>query len=146
MKEMKNIKRLNRQYSSDRLLIYSSKKGSILVEALLSVVILSISITLIIQAMTASLRATTYGADYSQALFLMENKMSEMMRSGTIASYSGQKEFLDKPFDRYMYEVRHLPLYDEEESEIHHVDAEISWESGKKSNQIIVQTYMWSSE
>ena len=48
-----------------------------LLEVLLSVVILAVSLTLIIQSMTTSAKAMISGTGFTQAILLAENKMFE---------------------------------------------------------------------
>ena len=56
------------------------KRGSFLVEVLLTVVILSVSLTIIIQSLVSSLRAISYSANYSSAILSAENKMFELLQ------------------------------------------------------------------
>lgn len=60
------------------LKLKTKERGSMLLEALLSTIILSASITIIIYSMISSLRASKYTADHSVALILTDNKINNL--------------------------------------------------------------------
>ncbi len=68
------------------LISRNKDQGSILIEALLSTVILSVSITIIIHSMISSLRAEKYAADYSLALILTDNKVNNLRANKLVFS------------------------------------------------------------
>ena len=58
-------------FLNNRTRVFSpDQRGSLLIEVLAYVVILSTALTFIIQSMTASLRAIQYGAGYTTAIIL----------------------------------------------------------------------------
>lgn len=122
------------------------RKGSLLLEALLTVVILSVSITLIIQSMTSSLRASVYSADYTKAALLMENKMFELLQDGFIESGRRVEGSFDKPFEKFRYLVTTKAESRESLSKINNVDMEITWNTGSKENRISLQTLLFDAE
>ncbi len=117
-------------------------KGSLLLEALLAVVILSVSLTLIIQSMTSSLRASVYGADYTLAIILLENKMFELLNKGLPSS--SERETIEVPFssNSYHFSADARPL-SSPGSKIKEVDAALTWNSGKRKNNISLTTYLF---
>ena len=122
--------------------LIKDSKGSLLLEALLSVVILSVSLTLIIQSMTSSLRASVYGGDYTLAVVLLENKMFELLTEGLPQSH--QTETLELPFSANVYhfsaETR-LMAGQDQESKIKEADVDLAWNSGQRKNKVSLITY-----
>ncbi len=126
-------------------------RGSFLLEALLSVVILSVSITLVLQSITASARSVTYTADYTEALFLAENKMFELMEQGFIEDGFKEEDAFPEPFEKYKYSITaasadNSPGLSSEEAEnkINLVNLAVSWNSGKRNNTIQFYTYLFN--
>ena len=133
----------NRTKVSDR-----GRRGSLLVEALLSVVILSTALTLMIQSMTASLRAIQYGAGYTTALILLDNQMCELLRKGAIASGLRETKELTGAagFSTvYRYSMQTESLDDAAGKGVNQVDATVAWRSGKKDNAIGLTTLLFAA-
>ena len=121
--------------------IRKSKKGSLLLEVLLSVIILSTSLTMIIQAMTSSLRAMTYSAQYVKIANVLENEMVNLiymnLKGVPLPEVNGdaqtekqyevfsQSEFLNDSFQEHIQNVR----------------LSVSWPSKRRNNQISINTY-----
>ncbi len=80
-------------------------RGSILIEVLLSVVILATCISIILQAMTSSLRAVRFSSSYTQAMIILDNKMGDILKKGSILPNLKDGGSLDEPFDHFQYEV-----------------------------------------
>ncbi len=129
---------------TNRRVLKPLKRGSILLEAILSIVILSTSITLVIQAMTASLRAGLYSHDYTQAALLLDNKMVELLQQGFIATGLSQEDSCPLPYSQYKYFLKTAPSSTGLEETINFVKLDISWILGKKSNRISTQTYLFN--
>ena len=129
----------------DHMKMRFDKTGSLLLEVLLSVVILSTALTLMIQSLTASLRAIQYGAGYTTALILLDNQMCELLRKKAVKS--GLRETKDltgsagSP-DVYHYSLRAEPWDAAADKEISQVAATVAWRSGKKDNQIELTTFL----
>ena len=133
----------NRTRVSDR-----GRRGSLLVEALLSVGILSTALTLMIQSMTASLRAIQYGAGYTTALILLDNQMCELSRKGATASGLRETEELTgagDPLIVYRYSLQTASLDDAANQGITQADATVAWRSGKKDNVIGLTTFLFTA-
>lgn len=122
------------------------RKGSLLIEALLSVVVLSVGITMIIQAMTSSLRAATYSTEYTKALILLENKMFELIQKGIIQTGKNEKESFPAPYEKYESNLITKKASAENASELNEVLLEILWRSGRKNNRIQLTTYLFDEE
>lgn len=121
-------------------------RGSILVEVLLSVVILSVSLTLIIRAMASSLMVLQYGSGYTMGLVVLENQMCELLRRGFIAAGLREEQDSAGTDPAYHYSLTTAPWHEsgEDASPVSEVDMTISWRSGKRENQIAVQTLLSS--
>lgn len=119
-------------------------RGSVLIEVLLSVVILSTSLTFIIRAMASSAMALEYGAGYTLGLINLENQMSDILRRGFIASGVHEEKELTKTKPSYHYSLTTAPWQPIKEgaSPISQVDIKIVWRSGKRENQVTVQTLL----
>ena len=109
-------------------------KGSILLEALLSVVILSVSITLVIQSLTSSLRATKYGSQYTQASFMLDNHMIELLNQGVQKQEATSQE-------GFSFITEHSNPENIENPFIEYIQADIQWSLGSKEKRLIVVTY-----
>ena len=126
------------------------RKGSLLLEALLSIIILSTSISLVIRAMTSSLRATRYSADYTEAMFLLENEFFDILSEGfVVADEQGEKR-LEEPYEKYScsieseeFEDAIMPTSGEDIPVILEVGSDISWKSGRKENKLTIQTFLF---
>lgn len=121
------------QRSDDR------RKGSLLLEALLAVVILSVSITLIIQSMIASLHAGAVSADYSQAMILLENKMAESLQKPSIESGLVQEGRFEAPFGKFGYALESESL--EDQPNLNKVHLEVIWKNKEITKSLALETY-----
>ena len=120
------------------------RRGSLLIEALLAVVILSVSITLIIQAMISSARAMDYSADYAAAAALLEYKMQELIVAGSTATNHEEGPMDD--FDgKYRYKITSEDSTDDA-SQVKVVDVAVEWQSGHKENSISLTSFLLKDE
>lgn len=123
----------------------SDRRGSLLIEVLLSAVILSTALTLMIQSLTASLRAIQYGSGYTMALILLDNQMCELLRKGAVRSDLRETKKMTGSVEsapEYHYSLRAEPSDIMPEEKINQVDAVITWRSGKKDNEVGVTTLL----
>lgn len=136
----------NRTRILDRLKV--DQRGSLLVEVLLSVVILSTALTLMIQSLTASLRAIQYGAGYTTALILLDNQMCDLLRKGTARPGLRETKSLAGPAGfqtGYSYSMRAEPSDIVADNKIVEVDASVAWRSGKKDNTVGLTTFLFAA-
>jgi len=133
-------------FLNNRTRVFSrDRRGSLLIEVLVSVVILSTALTLIIQSMTAGLRAIQYGAGYTTAIILLDNQICDLLRQGTVRSGLRETKSLAWPAGSrtgYSYSMRAEPSDIVADNKIVEVDASVAWRSGKKDNQITVTTFL----
>ena len=121
-----------------------NSRGSLLLEALLTVVILSTSLTLIIQALTLSQRAVVYSSDYTIALTLIENKMFDLMQKGVIAANLNLEEAFPHPYEKFHYALTTQLLAEGDQKTLNEIDLIVSWSSGKKNNQMKIKSYLFN--
>ena len=87
----------------------SSRRGVLLLEALLTIVILAGTLSVLIESMLSGLRTTLVSADYMKAVWLAENKMFELLAKKAVASdYREQGTFPDFS-EKYQYAVSTRP-------------------------------------
>lgn len=120
----------------------SVPRGSILTEAVLTVVILSIGLTLIIQSMASALRAMAAAEDYSAAVMMLESQMFPYTAGLTAAStQEGKERFLQKDFT---FKISSSPAdgFGEDLRQLH---AQISWGRQGRARTLKLSTYLWGS-
>lgn len=121
-------------------------RGSLLIEALLIVVILSVSLTLIIRSLLSSLSAAVYHAEFSQVALLLENKMNHIIAAEQlnqpleeeIGISSGKKY-------RYTLEQRDVSEEGADDFIVKEIRLGITWHSGRKDNTLFLTTYLFPS-
>lgn len=118
-----------------------NNKGSLLMEALLSVVILSVSITFIIQSMVNSLRVMNYGADYTQALILAENKMFDYVSKEGLSSGFYEEDEIESFQKKFSYKIETKDLQDERDDNTNDLSMSILWSNRGKERSLVLQTY-----
>ena len=122
------IKRLHKQ------------QGSLLLEVLMAIVILSIGLTFIIQSQSSSLRALNYGSNYSHAAFLIDNKLSEILLNKIIDKNFHDSGNFNSPFQAFHFEISTSPITwpdDETFSEtVSQIKLNLTWPNGTKTQDI----------
>jgi hypothetical protein len=104
--------------------------------------ILAVSITLIIQSMVASLRATQYVAYYSQAGLSLENKLADLMRQRFIEPYDTQRETYAYADEDYELLWEGQPASDPYQSNIVQVHIEALGDTRIQKDLLAVNTYL----
>ncbi|MCK5580303.1 MAG: hypothetical protein KAJ18_03430 [Candidatus Omnitrophica bacterium] len=123
-----------------------NRNGSLLIEALLAIVIMSVSLTVIIQSMTSSLRATVYSLDYSKAAFLAENKMFDILCVSDEGGAGTREGSFKEPFEKYRYRISSKELPDTQNDSLREVNLDVSWGIGKKTRELSLKTYAFVPE
>ena len=120
------------------------KHGSILIEALLTIIILSVGLTVIIQSLTSSLRTLGLVANYSTAILLGENKIFDFIQKGFIkASFKEEKNFSEgSAAYRYQLDVHKIPQAPATDKK-NEVVLAVSWGAGSKEKSIALTTYLF---
>ena len=113
-----------------------------MLEALLSTVILSVSITIIIHSMVASLRAAKYTADYSIALILADNKINNLRVKENIESGKREGRSFSDAYKKFRYLLQTRQLDDEYGRGLNEINVDVLWENGAKKNKMLFSTYL----
>lgn len=133
------------------LLTGKTKKGFTLLEIMLSVAILSIGLTLILQGFAHLLNILRISEDNLKASFMIENKLAEAQiqaRQDWDAFVAGLDE--DFKFEDIKYEWKlevnpvEWEIEDVELEDLNEVKATLSWEEGKRKGLIPIVTYIRS--
>ena len=121
-----------------------NKNGSLLLESLLAITIVSVSLTFIIQALLSNLRAMARSSSYLTAMVSLENKMDALiykcLRHESLNEYL-HSDSAEADFYKYSLEERTL---DDEMKPVVFKEVKLtgSWQEGKKENHIFLQTYL----
>jgi len=120
---------------------FFSSNAFTLIEVLLVVIILSVSLTVIISSLVTCLRGISYIRDYTQAVWLLDDKLTEIMTSTDLIDEQGEFE---PPFQRFRYglEIRD-PSTDQARllNSLQEVAVEVVWRAGRNEKKI--QTVVW---
>jgi len=129
------------QKAAEMMLVTGNNKnnGFQLIEVIMSVVILSMSLTFILNSFMGSLRAIQLSEDYFKGGLLLEEKMFELYNSDV------EKAPPDGNFtnfnDKFSWELK---LTDLEEAVIKKVNLEVLWKDATKNNNISILTYLYT--
>ncbi len=122
------------------------KNGSFLLEALMTVCILSIGIVLIIRSHISSLRSLVYSKSYSTAAFLIQNKMNELIQQGIINQDLDERNFLPPPYEKFEYHLKAQKAGDRGAFEnLSEVLLTLSWKEGRNKKRVSASTYLFNS-
>jgi len=131
--------------------ISKTKKGSLLIEALLSIVIISTSITLIIQAMTASLRSMVFSTEYTEAVLMLDNEMFRIISKGQVSS-GVSDEYVDDSEEKYKY-VLESDVWEDEilssdsgNNRLNEAKIVVSWKRGAKENNVSFNAILFGEQ
>ncbi len=114
-----------------------NNKGFLLLEALVSVAILSVALVMILSSFMRSIRATELSEDYFRAGLLLEEKFFELYANGIKEGSKGE-EF--SVFDnRFSWNLDVVRL---DEDEVHEVSLGVSWNQGSKEYSTFLLTYL----
>ena len=124
-----------------------NKKGALILEALLVIVILSVCLTLVIRSFVSSLRAITYGVDYFRASIFLDNTMFDLLQTKAVGEdfmESAEDVACDVSDSRYKcgFEIKDW-LEDDKPENLKTVNAKVKWSSGRKEKEFAVTAYMF---
>ncbi len=137
-----NLERVKKTRSG----ISEKETGSLLLESLLAILILSVTLTLMIQTLLGGMKAMVMSAEYTKACFLIDNKMFELIKNRFIDTNFRDSGHFPLPFENFGYTIEVNPLANEKTSgAINEIDLDVSWPSGSKERKISVATYLFKT-
>ena len=117
-----------------------NQRGSLLLEALMVVVILSVGLTFIIQSLSSSLKALNYASQYTQGAFLMDAKLSEILLKKTVPANFQESGSMPAPFEKFRYQITTKPAQWNDSrlpsESVSQVALKLSWPSGKRTQEM----------
>ncbi|MFH1854074.1 MAG: prepilin-type N-terminal cleavage/methylation domain-containing protein [Candidatus Omnitrophota bacterium] len=116
-----------------------SNKGFLLLEAMVSIAILSIGLVVILSSFTRSIRAKELSEDYFKAGLLLEEKIFELSTAPDIEEGVSEGVFSDFG-NRFSWSLIVARLEGEGLKEI---SLEVSWAKGNKIQYIPMVTYIY---
>ena len=119
-----------------------TRKGSILIEALAAVVIISISLTLIMQSFAGNFRATVLHQDYAKALVLLENRLDQSAVVTAADLVANPDAHCPEPMERFNCKAKLSDLNDATFEGLKRLDMTVAWPSGKKDKELSVTTFL----
>ena len=123
--------------------VLSDNQGMLLLEAILAIVILTISLTVIIESLVSGLRATVFTVDYSKAIILTDNVMADILRQRAIDPSLANKADFPEPNDAFEYEITTQDMQEEAtQSPFKEAQVTVSWKSGQKEQGLSVVTWL----
>ena len=121
------------------------RKGFLLVEVLLTILILSVGLTAVISSYVAAWRATIYSSDYSFATLLLSNTMSNLLQRRFIEAGLNETGVFAEPYEKFGYTLTTHTIADGNETGLlNEVAVTVSWASGAKEKNITATTYLFN--
>ncbi len=126
-----------------------NRKGFLLWEALVAVVLLSLGIALVVRAMGRSLRSLTNAAHYLDAFVRADNEMARILRKPFYAPDGNTKTDKGCPNERYRFDVQAADLDGEpfeampvaESPRLRQLRLRVTWTSQGKERYFQWHTY-----
>ena len=120
-----------------------NQNGSLLLESLLSIVIVSVSLTVIIQALVSNLRAMERSSSYLSAMVSLENKMDALIYKCLRHEPLKEGVSSDSFDDVYKYSLEESTLEGQEKTAVFKkIKLISSWKEGKKDHHLSLGTYL----
>lgn len=127
--------------------IMHGQRGFTLLETLVALAVLALMLGVIYQIFGTSLRNMQYAKDYSYAQMLAESKLSELSKGIPVKTGTYGGEFNEKY--AWKMDVAQLPIVSEDgadEIDKYRVDFIVSWNAGKRQQQITLRTFRLAVE
>lgn len=125
------------------LTIKKNKRGLLLFEVMLTLIILSVGLTLILRSFSTSLNASKIAQNYTTAALLIEHKMWELENAGSIATDLSQEGQFPEPHQKFNWrlETKDKPVQDQA-GKLNEVELSVWWQEGKRKGRTFVTTYL----
>src|ERR1041385_6025454 len=118
-------------------MMLARKAGSILVEVLLTVVIVSVSLTVLIGGLLSGYRVTLLNGDYSRAILLLENQMARLRYQDFRHLPAGSSDLTlgnEKPCSLNI-QSGEFPMG--KNGSLKYLNSVLSWASGKRTIRVL---------
>lgn len=119
------------------------RKGVLLLEALLAVMILSVSLVVVIRSLSMSARSVNYSLEYLRAVTLLENQLFFMTRAPEKDISAPAEGALPRPHQDFQYRHTLEPVLGHDQELLRQLDMEISWGSGGTRKRLPLTTYIF---
>ncbi len=119
----------------------NTHSGIVLAEALVAVVIVSVGVVVIMQALVANLRASMVQQDYAKALLLLQDKLEERFFQDAVQA-SKREEPAPKPLDRFRYQWEYKNVLQDRWVGLKQLDIAVSWASGKNGRELNFKAFL----
>lgn len=113
-------------------------KGFLLFEVLISVIILSVGLILIIEALLTSLRAVKTSSNAFKAELMLEEKLFEYELAGEISAGTGEGKF-EGTIREYRWEETSKKV---NEMQLNDLKFAVLWKEGNSTRQFSIETYL----
>jgi type II secretory pathway pseudopilin PulG len=115
-----------------------NRKGMLLIEAIISVVIISISLTLIMQSFLGSYRSVSLQKDYTLALLFLQNQLASISFDPETVHETASKS----PLEGLEYRGSLVQVKDR----LKKAQLNVQWPRGNKIRKISVDTYVYEAQ
>ena len=119
------------------------RQGSVLVEVLVSVVIMSVSLTLIMESFVASLKATAFNKQYTQALGILENRLEVLTRNNHVDEPIDLKIPDQQGSEKYAVTGSFDPAVKGLPKDLGTLDLGVTWDFWGKKKEVSLTTFLF---
>jgi hypothetical protein len=120
-------------------------KGSVLVEAIAAVVIMSVSLVMIMESFASARRAAIMDQEYSKALFLLRTHMAQTLADPAALTHAAADKSLPAPFDRYHASAAVHNLGAGFPQDLKEMELFISWNGKRTKHAVQASVYIPSA-
>ena len=114
-----------------------------LLEAILSIVIVSICLTFIAQALLTNFRAGVRFQEMTRSLIVMENRLGLLYATNASAEdFDSYPQPLDKPYDKFTATARRDTINDH----LKKVGLTLNWPAGRAPGQLVMTTIIYTPD
>ena len=118
-----------------------NKKGFLMLEVLVCVVVITVGLIFIINSFSASTAAITTSRNYITALSLLEDRLWEFERARQTKEGEDEDRFRNKENFKWSYEAREV-----EETPLNKLTFAVSWKQREKTKRVSITTFLWNEK
>lgn len=118
----------------------NNKDGFVLLEAILSVVIVSICLTFIAQSLLTNFRTGTRFQETVRSLIVMENNLGVMCATGASDDLlNTDPQPLEAPYDKFMESAQANTINDH----LKNIELKLNWPAGQNQGRLDISTVIY---